>query len=97
MAKSAQQKFNEYLDECRETSEAVSEFTKAAHDNYGNYAYAAGYLESMIKDVINQLPKAKRAEMRVKFNTLAQVQRNEHLMKSIKESDAVDPWKVVTV
>jgi hypothetical protein len=86
MAKSAAQKWDEYLGECRETSEAVSEFVKAAHDNYGNYSYAAGYLESMIKDVINQLPKAKRVEMRNRFDALAQTQRNELLLKTIKET-----------
>ena len=86
MAKSAQSKFNNYLDECRETSDAVSEFVKAAHDNYGNYAYAAGYLESMIKDVINQLPKAKRVEIRDRFKTRTQAQKNELLLKTIKET-----------
>lgn len=97
MAKSATQKFDEYLNESRETSKAINDFTAAAYDNYGNYAYAAGYLESMIKEVILQLPKAKRAELRDRFNTLAQTQKNELLMKQIKDSDKVDPWKTVTV
>jgi len=98
MAKSAQQKFNEYLDECRETNDAINEFVNASYENNDrNYGYAAGYLESMIKEVITQLPKAKRAEIRKRFSDMAQKQRNEHLLKSIKTSDAVDPWKVVTV
>ena len=86
MAKSAAQKWDEYLAECRETSDAVSEFVKAAHDNYGNYAYAAGYLESMIKDLIGQLPKDKREGLRNRFYTMAQAQKNEQLMKTIKEA-----------
>ena len=86
MAKSAAQKFDEYLNECRETSSAINEFTKASFDNYGNYAYAAGYLESMIKDLIIQLPKAKRAEIRNRFLALAQTQKNELLLKTIKEA-----------
>jgi hypothetical protein len=86
MAKSAAQKWDEYLAECRGTSDAVSEFVKAAHDNYGNYAYAAGYLESMIKDLIGQLPKAKREGLRNRFYTMAQAQKNEQLMKTIKEA-----------
>lgn len=97
MTKSAAQKWDEYLAECRETSAAINDFTVAAHENHGNYAYAAGYLESMIKEVILQLPKAKRVELRVRFSTLAQAQKNEHLMKQIKDSDKVDPWKTVTV
>ena len=51
----------------------------------------------MIKDVINQLPKAKRVEIRKRFLALAQQQKNEYLMKQIKDSDKVDPWKTVTV
>ena len=98
MAKSAQQKFNEYLDECRETNDVINEFVNASYENNDrNYGYAAGYLESMIKEVITQLPKAKRAEIRKRFSDMAQKQRNEHLLKSIKTSDAVDLWKVVTV
>jgi phage-related tail protein len=86
MAKSAAQKWDEYLSESRETSSAINEFTKASFENYGNYAYAAGYLESMIKDLIIQLPKAKRAEVRDRFYALAQTQKNELLLKTIKES-----------
>ena len=86
MAKSASQKWEEYLSEIRETSSAINEFTKASFDNYGNYAYAAGYLESMIRDLINQLPKAKRAEVRNRFLALAQTQKNELLLKTIKEA-----------
>ena len=98
MARSAQEKFNEYLDECRETSDAINEFVKASYENNDrNYGYAAGDLESMIKDVITELPKARRAEIRKRFLDVAQTQKNEHLLKSIKESDTVDPWKVVTV
>lgn len=86
MPKSAQDKFNEYLAECRETSQAVTEFTSASHENYGNYAYACGALESMIKDVISELPKARRAEIRQRFFDMAQKQKNEHLAKVIKEA-----------
>jgi hypothetical protein len=86
MAKSAAQKWDEYLAECRETSAAVGEFTAASLENYGSYSYASGYLESMIKDLIGQLPKAKRVEIRNRFLTLAQQQKNEHLLKTIKET-----------
>lgn len=98
MARSAQSKFNEYLDESRETNEAVNAFVEASRVNYeGSYSYAVGYLESMIKEVISELPKARRAEIRKRFLDLTNVQNNELLIKKIKTSDAVDPWKVVTV
>jgi hypothetical protein len=87
MAKSAQSKFNEYLDECRETNNAVNEFVKASYENNDrSYSYAAGYLESMIKEVITELPKARRAEIRKRFLDMAQTQKNEQLIKSIKET-----------
>lgn len=86
MSKSAQQKFNEYLDESRETSMAVSEFTSSSFENYGNYAHAAGYLESVVKDLIGQLPRAKRADLRQRFLDQAQKQKNEYLLKTIKET-----------
>lgn len=86
MAKSAQQKFNEYLDESRETNNAVNEFIEASYNNNEGYAYAAGYLGSVVKDLIGQLPKAKRAEMRQRFFDMAQKQKDEMLIKTIKEA-----------
>ena len=86
MSKSAQQKFNEYLAECRETSDAVSEFMRASNENYGSYSYAAGSLETIVKDLISELPKARRAELRERFYRMAQQQKNEALFKQMKET-----------
>jgi hypothetical protein len=88
MARSAQDKFNDYLNESRETNNAVNEFVQASYDNNDRtYAYAAGYLQSMIKDVISELPKARRAEIRKRFLDLAQTQKNELLIKTLKETE----------
>jgi len=87
MAKSAQSKFDEYLNECRETNDAVNEFVKASYENYNRtYSYTSGYLESMLKEVITELPKARRAEIRKRFLDMAQTQKNELLLKTIKET-----------
>jgi hypothetical protein len=86
MAKSAQEKFNEYLDECRETSDAAREFVDRAYDNYKSYGYACGALQSMICDLIGELPKARRAELRNQLYSMAQKQKNELLAKMIKET-----------
>lgn len=64
MAKSAQQRFSEYIDECRETSDAVNELTNRSNEANGNYAYAAGFLGAMLQDAIAELPKARRADFR---------------------------------
>lgn len=87
--KSAQQKFNEYLDECRETREALGAFEKAVQEKYNGsgYAYIAGYLMTQLQDAITHLPKAKRAEFRENFLRAAQKFENENLMKMIKESE----------
>lgn len=84
MPKSAQQKFNEYLDECRETNDAVNQFVNASFENYKNYAYAAGSLATIVNDLIRELPKAKRAEMRDRFYSMADKQKHEFLIKTIK-------------
>ncbi len=86
MPKSAQERFNEYMAESRETGKAVSDFIAASYENYGNYAYACGSLETIVKDLISELPKAKRAEMRQRFANMAQKQRNERLAKLLSEA-----------
>jgi hypothetical protein len=86
MAKSAQQKFNEYLDECRETQQSVNAFTDASHKLHGDYAYAAGYFGSLVADLVSQLPKAKRAEYRAQLFRQAEKFEKERLLKTIKET-----------
>ncbi len=87
MPKSAQQKFAEYLDESRETRDAINEVEKASRENHdGSYAYACGVFSMMLGDVIAQLPKAKRVELREQLLRTAQSQKNQMLSKMIKES-----------
>ena len=87
MPKSAQQKFNEYLDECRETRDSINELEKASRERYeGSYAYACGYFATLLGDVIAELPKARRAELREQLYREAQKQKNLHLAETIKES-----------
>ena len=87
MTKSAQQKFNEYLDECRETRDAINELEKAARENNdGSYAYACGVYSVLLGDIISELPKKRRAEIREQLRQSAQRQKNELLAKMIKEA-----------
>jgi hypothetical protein len=86
MAKSAQEKFNEYLAESRETSDAVREMVETSYDLNKTYGYAAGYLQSLVVDLISELPKARRAELRNQLYAQAQKQKNELLAKTIKEA-----------
>ncbi len=87
MPKSAQDKFSEYLAECRETRDAINEVEKASRENCeGSYAFACGVFSSILGDVISELPKARRAEFRSQLLNLAQKQKNEHLAKTIKET-----------
>lgn len=87
MAKSAQDKFNQYLAECRETRDAINEVEKASRENYdGSYAFACGVFSMMLGDVISELPKARRAEIREQLYRTAQKQKNEQLMKAIATS-----------
>ena len=87
MAKSAQQKFNEYLDECRETTQAVNALVNESNEYHEGYAFSAGFLGMMLQDAIGELPKAKRSEMRDRLLRKAQELRNLNLAKKIKDSD----------
>ncbi len=85
--KSAQDKFNEYLDECRQTRDAINELEQAARENNnGSYAYACGVYSVLLGDIIAELPKARRAEIREQLLRTAQRQKNEHLTKMIKDT-----------
>ena len=88
MAKSAQEKFNEYLDECRETRNAINELETASRENHdGSYAYACGVYSTLLAEAIGELPKARRADFRSRMLRMAQTQKNELLAKTIKDSD----------
>jgi len=86
MAKSAQQKFDEYLAECRETSQSINDMVQSSYDLYGNYAYSAGYLQSLLAEVIDQLPKAKREGLRNQLRRQAQNDKNAQLANTLREA-----------
>jgi hypothetical protein len=82
----ARQTFDQYLAEFRETQQAVNSMTDSTHKLYGDYAYVAGYYGSMIADLVAQLPKAKRAEVRAQLLKSAEKFQSEFLLKTIKET-----------
>jgi hypothetical protein len=84
MRKTAQQKFNEYLDECRETQDAINEVERTSRENYKDYAFACGVFSSLLSRTISELPKARRAEFRNELYSIAQRQKNEMLVKALK-------------
>jgi hypothetical protein len=86
MRKTAQQKFNEFLDECRETRDAINELERNSRENHdGSYAFACGVFSTLLGDLIAELPKARRAEVRNDLYRMAQKQKNELMFKSVKE------------
>jgi hypothetical protein len=86
MTKSAQSKFNEYLDECRETSQSINDMVDSSYKLFGSYAYATGYLQSLLAEVIDQLPKAKREGLRNRLRRQAQNDKNAQLANKLKEA-----------
>lgn len=85
--KSAQQKMNEFLDECRETRDAINQLESASREHYeGSYAYACGYFATLLGDIIAELPKARREQLREQMYREAQKQKNLHLADTIKEA-----------
>ncbi len=84
MAKSAQERFNAYLAEYAETTDAVNEMVNASVANYKSYAHATGVLSTMLQDAISQLPRAQRADMRERLYRVAQDQKNDLVFKTVK-------------
>jgi hypothetical protein len=68
MAKSAAEKMDLFLNECHGTRAVIKEFTDVSKAKYGDYGYAAGYLESMMVDVIMELPRARREAFRAQLH-----------------------------
>jgi len=88
MTKSAQQKFNEYLEDCQKTTDATNAFEKAVQAKYDGhgYAYVAGYMMMQFREVVSELPKKRREEIRELFLREAKKFEQENLLRTIKES-----------
>ena len=82
MRQTAQQKFNAYLDECQATSDAIRELEtqSRAHRGEYSYAFACGVYAQMLKDVIMELPRARREDYRKTLLNLAQREANQVLV-----------------
>ena len=50
--------------ETKLSNQAVDALNDASLGAYGNHAYAAGYLGSLLVRAMNEMPKARRAEFR---------------------------------
>ena len=86
MAKSAQDKWDNVLAEFRETTQAINEMVDQSRAQYGDYGYAAGYMQSLLGEVIGKLSKADREYYRSQLRRQAQNHKNEILAKTIKET-----------
>lgn len=87
MAKSAQERFNEYLQECAETTDAVNEVINQSVVNHaGSYAWTAGALSGLLQEAISELPRTKRAKFRDRLYQLAQEQREEAIIKTLQRA-----------
>jgi hypothetical protein len=71
MAKSAAVKIEEFLNECHGTRALLKEFVDVSHAKFGTHGYSSGYLESLIVDVIMELPKARREAYRAQLHNKA--------------------------
>jgi len=71
MAKSAAVKIEEFLNECHGTRAVLKEFNDVAKSRFGDYSYAAGYMESLMVDMLMELPKARREAFRAQLHNKA--------------------------
>lgn len=67
----AAEKLDLFFNEARGTRAVIKEFIDVSKDKYGTYGYSSGYLESLLVDVIMELPKARREAYRSQLNNKA--------------------------
>ena len=84
--KSAQQRFNEYIEESHSTMAAINEVTESTLERHGSYSFAAGCLGMILADAIGNLPKAQRAEFRSRLAKISDKARHEILLNMIKDT-----------
>jgi hypothetical protein len=89
MAKSATQRLNEFWGETDATRATVKSFTDAAYKNYGSHSYASGWLESTVCQLIMELPKKRREEMRQQFAEQAKKHEHQALLNTMKDSEKI--------
>jgi hypothetical protein len=85
MKLSAQQRFNQALDESRETGDALREFVSISEKVYSSHSYSSGYLESMVLQLIGELPKKRRAELREQFYRAALELSRKHMVDTLSK------------
>ena len=88
MSRTAQEKFNAYLAECQENTDAVNELVNRSFDRHHNYAYAAGVLSTVLQDAMQGLPRARRAEIRERLYKVALDQKRALLVDTLKQETA---------
>ena len=71
MRKSAAEKMQDFLDESRETRASINELVTNTYKHFGSYSFTAGYLSTLLGDVIAELPRARRAELRAQLQRKA--------------------------
>ena len=54
-----------------EISEVLREFADVTHKEFGSYSYAAGYLGSVLKSLIMDLPVKKRKTVLEQFRDIS--------------------------
>jgi hypothetical protein len=88
MAKSAQARFNEYLDECRSTQTSLTQLVDSSRERFGDYGYAVGFLQSFLAETIAELPKARREDFRNRLIRQALVNLKEIEQKKVDKQTA---------
>lgn len=75
-----------YLTRCAEQREVVDSMVKASHDRYGDYAYAAGYLQTLVNDLLIDLAPGQRDKVLKQLKKTAEEHQQATLLKVIKAS-----------
>jgi hypothetical protein len=67
----AAEKLDLFRNECHGTRSLLREFVDVSYKKFGGHSYSSGYLESLVVDILMELPKARREEVREQLSRKA--------------------------
>ena len=67
----AAEKLDLFRNECHGTRSLLREFVDVSYKRFGGHSYSSGYLESLVVDILMELPKARREEVREQLSRKA--------------------------
>jgi len=69
--------------------DVLKDFAAASHANYGNHSHAAGYLESLVVEMLFHCPKRYQKSLISSMKAVTERQQQEAVQKMLPAVDTV--------